>query len=149
MGAEIGRWWRSVIFAGAAITVVGVMQRDGYPMLGVLIGVGLLAAAVLVAPRRRTPSVTNAEALERARRDGLLIGYWRPGCPHCNRLRTALRGEEGILWVDIWQDPAAADFVREVNDGHELVPTVLAGDAVWPNPGTEKVRSALRSQHVA
>lgn len=149
MGAEIGRWWRSVIFAGAAVAVVGVMQQDGYLTLGVFIAVGLLAAAVLVAPRRRPPSATNAEAQERARREGLLIGYWRPGCPYCERLRTALRGEEGIVWVDIWQDPDAAEVVREVNDGHELVPTVIAGDAVWPNPGTEKVRSALRSLHVA
>ena len=120
---------------------------DGYPIAGVLAGAGLLGAGVFLSPLRAPASITHAEAQQRAREEGLLVAYWRPGCESCERLRSGLRGETGVLWVDIWQDPAAAEFVRGVNDGYEIVPTVIAGTAVWPAPGTEKVRAALRAVH--
>ena len=55
---------------------------------------------------------------------------WRPGCPFCALLlrglaRTGLRFDR----VDIWDEPAAAAWVRVVADGNETVPTVrVAGD---------------------
>ncbi|MDP9019187.1 MAG: hypothetical protein M3N25_00010 [Actinomycetota bacterium] len=63
--------------------------------------------------------------------------YWRPGCHACSSLRVAL-GDAGVVadWHDIWQEPRARAFVRQVADGNETVPTlVVAGTAhVAPSP---------------
>ncbi len=66
--------------------------------------------------------------------------YWRPGCPYCIRLRRGLR-RSGLATreVDIWQDPAAAAFVRGHADGHETVPTVDIGGTVLVNPSARRV----------
>ena len=70
--------------------------------------------------------------------------YWRPGCGFCARLRTDLdrRGIEGV-WHNIWEDDAAAQFVREVNRGNETVPTVAVGDRVLTNPSGAEVAALL------
>lgn len=151
MGAveRVGRWWRALVLIAGAVAVIVVTASDGYALIGILVGLALLVGAYLLSPLRAKPSLTHAMAQEQARANGQLIAYWRPGCVHCERLRADLRGERGVLWVDIWQDPEAAAFVREVNDGHELVPTVIAGQAVWPNPGVAKVRAALRGIRAA
>jgi mycoredoxin len=70
--------------------------------------------------------------------------YWRPGCPFCLRLRWGLRlTRTPHDLVNIYEDPAAAAFVREHNNGDELVPTVQVGDRVLSNPSVRAVRSAL------
>lgn len=64
-----------------------------------------------------------------------LIVYRRDRCGFCWRLERRLR-EAGVDYDrrDIWADPAAAAFVRSVNDGAETVPTVVLGDRVLVNP---------------
>lgn len=71
--------------------------------------------------------------------------FWRPGCPFCLTLRTglALRGVT-VRWRNIWEDPAAAAFVREHNQGNETVPTVRIGDTVLTNPSASTVRRLAR-----
>jgi len=75
---------------------------------------------------------------------------WRPGCPFCALLlrrleRTGLRFDR----VDIWEEPAAAAWVRTVTGGDETVPTVrIAGDAsgaavALVNPSASGVLDAL------
>lgn len=71
--------------------------------------------------------------------------YWRPGCPYCLRLRTALgRRASRFQWVDIWQDPAAAAIVRGIADGNETVPTVVIGGAGFVNPSPRWLKEKLR-----
>jgi mycoredoxin len=50
---------------------------------------------------------------------------WRPGCPFCAMLLRSLE-RTGLVFdrVDIWEEPAAAAWVRSVADGNETVPTV-------------------------
>lgn len=50
-------------------------------------------------------------------------------------LRVGLR-RAGVEFdeVDIWSDPAAAEFVRSVAGGCETVPTVTVGDEALVNP---------------
>lgn len=71
--------------------------------------------------------------------------FWRPGCPFCSALRIglALRGLRPT-WRNIWDDPAAADFVRQHNRGDETVPTVRIGDTVLTNPSAGAVRRHVR-----
>lgn len=72
------------------------------------------------------------------------VVYWRPGCPFCSMLRADLQ-REGISYreVNIWDDPAAAEFVRSVARGHETVPTVTVGSASLVNPSAGEVAELL------
>lgn len=77
---------------------------------------------------------------------------WRPGCPFCALLLRRLE-RTGLVFerVDIWQDPGAAAWVRQVADGNETVPTVriAAGPGVdgpelaLVNPSTRAVIEAV------
>ena len=73
-----------------------------------------------------------------------VILYWRPGCGFCVRLARALDAMEIEPELrNIWEDPDAAEFVRSVNRGNELVPTLVVGDIVLSNPSPDQVRAAL------
>lgn len=78
--------------------------------------------------------------------DGTITVYWRKGCGFCKVLRARLR-RAGVRFdeVDIWQDRAAAAFVRSVADGNETVPTVRIGQRTLVNPSAADVISLARS----
>lgn len=70
--------------------------------------------------------------------------YWRPGCGFCMRLEQAL-GEAGekASWRNIWEDDEAREFVAMVNDGNEIVPTVVIDGRPHTNPSPRIVKDAL------
>lgn len=55
--------------------------------------------------------------------------YGAPWCPDCRRSKQFL-GEQRISyeWIDIDQDPEAAQVVREKNNGRQIIPTILFED---------------------
>ena len=55
--------------------------------------------------------------------------YGAPWCPDCRRSKRFL-GEMRVPydWIDIDQDPAAAQVVREKNDGRQIIPTIVFQD---------------------
>lgn len=66
--------------------------------------------------------------------------YTRPGCPFSAILRGRLRvSRVPYALVNIWDDPAAAEFVREHADGDETVPTVEIDGVVLVNPAPSEV----------
>ena len=74
-----------------------------------------------------------------------LTMYSTPWCGYCQRLKAQL-GREGIEFteVDIEQDPAAADYVMNVNGGNQTVPTVVYPDGTAAtNPSLIDVKKAL------
>jgi glutaredoxin-like protein len=74
-----------------------------------------------------------------------VIFYWRPGCGFCASLRRRLR-RAGLAMqeVNIWNDRAAAAFVRSVARGNETVPTVVVGRHAFVNPAARDVLDAVR-----
>jgi glutaredoxin len=73
-----------------------------------------------------------------------VVLYWRPGCGFCVRLARALVSMDVEPELhNIWEEPDAAEFVRSVNRGNELVPTLVVGDIVLSNPSPDQVRDAL------
>jgi len=70
--------------------------------------------------------------------------YWRPGCMFCAALRRRMRSA-GVPFaeVNIWEDPAAAAFVRSVAGGNETVPTVTVGGSAMVNPSLSRVVAEL------
>ena len=73
--------------------------------------------------------------------------YSTPWCGYCYRLKSQL-DREGIEFdmVDIEQDPEAAAFVEQVNNGNQTVPTVgcSEGSAVT-TPARWMVKEKLAS----
>jgi glutaredoxin len=75
--------------------------------------------------------------------EGLVV-YWRPLCGFCQRLLEALEAA-GIRpeLHDIWEEPEAAEFVRSVNGGKEIVPTVVVGETAYTNPPPDQLVAHL------
>ena len=87
-------------------------------------------------------TVSHAQAQTSAK-EGVAI-YWRPGCPFCLALRTRVgKYADRAAWVNIWEDPEAAAYVRSVNQGNETVPTVVIDGEAHTNPKPGLVRQRL------
>ena len=75
----------------------------------------------------------------------MLTMYSTSWCGYCHRLKSQL-DREGIAYdvVDIERDPAAAEFVMNVNGGNQTVPTVKFADgSALTNPSIVQVKSQL------
>ncbi|WP_336248997.1 glutaredoxin domain-containing protein [Stomatohabitans albus] len=72
------------------------------------------------------------------------VVYWRPGCGFCAALfREIERDGFEVERVNIWEDEAAAAFVRKHNNGNEVVPTVAIGDTVLTNPFLAQIKEVM------
>lgn len=71
--------------------------------------------------------------------------YCTPWCGYCHRLMKQL-DRQGIEYtsVDIERDPAAADYVMQVNGGNQTVPTVVFPDgSALSNPSVAQVAERM------
>jgi mycoredoxin len=92
---------------------------------------------------RKPDSVSAAEGA-RAAEEGRVVVYWRQGCPFCRRLQLVLgKKVRDVVWVDVWADADASAYVRSVNGGDEVVPTVVIGGVPHTNPPPLEVRAAV------
>ncbi|AQZ68906.1 POSSIBLE GLUTAREDOXIN PROTEIN [[Actinomadura] parvosata subsp. kistnae] len=77
-----------------------------------------------------------------------LTVYSTTWCGPCKRLKAQLT-REGISFdeIDIERDPSAAEFVMSVNNGNQVVPTVVIetpkGRVVRTNPSALEVKALL------
>lgn len=70
--------------------------------------------------------------------------YWRPGCGFCSRLSAVVEPvRDNATWRNIWEDTDAAAYVRSVNNGNEVVPTVVIDGRPHTNPDPGLVLAAL------
>lgn len=75
----------------------------------------------------------------------MLTVFSTADCGHCHRLKQQLQ-RENIPYeeVDVEHDVAAAEFVKGVNGGNRVVPTVRFPDGVTlTNPSIADVRARL------
>lgn len=128
----------------AAALLVGAALREGDLARAVGFGALGLAAAWLLSPRQGGRSARHDEVMARPPSEREVVIYWRPGCVFCARLRGRLgRTGQRATWVNIWQDEAAAAYVRSVNDGNETVPTVVIDGEAFTNPDPQGVLERL------
>ena len=148
------RWWQAAGLCALAVLLGVQLVLSGY---AVLVGppvAALLYLAYLCSPLRpRRGGATHWEAQQRHVREGAIVVYWRPGCRYClwMRIRLALaRPGRRVCWVDIWHDAAAAAYVRDLNDGAEIVPTVILPDgSAAANPELRVLIEELRAPSAA
>lgn len=72
--------------------------------------------------------------------------YGAPWCPDCRRSKQFL-GEQRIVyeWIDIDRDTDAAAFVREKNDGKQIIPTIVFPDGSFlTEPSNAELARKLR-----
>ncbi len=76
---------------------------------------------------------------------GTITMYSTSWCGYCRRLKGQLeRAGIGYTEVNIEQAPDAADFVMQVNNGNQTVPTVLFPDGTAAtNPSLAEVKARL------
>lgn len=139
----MSRWWPAL--TGVVVSVVLLVQTLLTGDLSMLVlAAGFLVLAWWLSPLNGRGGPRHAD-VEANRGDFPVVVYWRPGCVYCLRLRGALgKDKDKATWVNIWADEEAAAFVRSINDGNEVVPTVRIGEQVHTNPEPDLVRAALR-----
>lgn len=122
------------------------MVRSGQPILAVVYGAVAAAIAWWINPWRGRNRLSQHEIAAVIDDPHRVVIYWRPGCMYCARLRLTLgRAGRRATWINIWQDPEAAAFVRSVNDGNETVPTVVLDGIPHTNPDPGRVRDRLNA----
>lgn len=139
--------WLWLALVAVLVYVAWDLLSDGRPLLA--LGYGVLAAGIAwwTSPFRGRSTLTHQEVLAMSDTDPRkdVVVYWRPGCGYCARLRSAL-GEvrDQATWINIWQDGDAAAFVRSVNAGNEVVPTVVIDGEPHTNPRPARVLERLK-----
>ncbi|WP_237565334.1 glutaredoxin domain-containing protein [Ornithinimicrobium cavernae] len=140
------RWlWLPMLVLFAVLSIDAV--RDGTYWLAAAYAVVGLAVSYWLCPWQGGRTLRHEEVSTMAEEDRPVVVYWRPGCGYCMRLKATL-GDLGdkALWVNIWQDDDAAAFVRSVNDGNEVVPTVVIDGEPHTNPDPTDVRERLAAR---
>ncbi len=77
-----------------------------------------------------------------------VVVYGAPWCPDCKRSKQFL-GEMRVPydWIDIDQDPAGAEAVREKNNGKQIIPTIVFEDGSFlVEPGNDELAAKLGLQ---
>ena len=71
--------------------------------------------------------------------------YGAPWCPDCRRSKQFL-GEQRVMynWVDIDQDEKGREYVQQVNDGKQIIPTIVFEDgSILVEPTNAELASKL------
>tara|TARA_Y100000310_G_scaffold344386_1_gene456888 strand:- start:3710 stop:4924 length:1215 start_codon:yes stop_codon:yes gene_type:complete len=71
--------------------------------------------------------------------------YGAPWCPDCKRAKQFL-GEQRVIfkWVDIDGDPAGREYVQQINNGKQIIPTIVFEDgSLLVEPSNAELASKL------
>ena len=71
--------------------------------------------------------------------------YGAPWCPDCKRSKQFLAEQRvDYSWVDIDVDEEARSYVQRVNDGKQIIPTIVFGDgSVLAEPTNAELAAKL------
>jgi mycoredoxin len=71
--------------------------------------------------------------------------YGTAWCPDCSRAKQVFnKTNVQFTWIDIEQDPEAAEYVEKVNQGYKSVPTIIFPDgSVLVEPSNAELESKL------
>lgn len=71
--------------------------------------------------------------------------YGADWCPDCRRSKSFLQEHRvPYQWIDVDQDTDAQDYVRQVNNGRRIIPTILFPDgSILVEPGNAELAQKL------
>lgn len=138
------RWAWLIVAAAGAGSAMSSLAGDAPWWVALMVAAPMGVLSWWISPWKGGRSVTHSEVMALPAEQRPVVVYWRPGCGFCARLSTVLDPvRDQVRWVNIWQDDAARDFVRSVNVGSEVVPTVVMDGAAYANPDPEVVLRRL------
>ena len=77
--------------------------------------------------------------------------YGAPWCPDCRRAKQFL-GEQRVAynWVDIDQDEQGREYVQQMNEGKQIIPTIVfQDDSILVEPTNAELAAKLGINHKA
>jgi mycoredoxin len=76
--------------------------------------------------------------------EGIIV-YGTTWCPDCRRAKQVLdKHKIAYTWINIEDDPAAAEIVVKINKGNRSVPTILFPDgSTLVEPGNSELEKKL------
>ena len=71
--------------------------------------------------------------------------YGATWCPDCRRSKAFLEEHQvPYQWIDVDQDAEAQEYVRQVNNGRRIIPTILFPDgSILVEPGNAQLAQKL------
>ncbi len=80
-----------------------------------------------------------------AREANEILMYATTWCPDCARSKRLLdKHNVTYTWINIEETPEAADTVRQLNDGAQVIPTIVLPDGrVLTEPSDKELSAAL------
>ncbi|WP_218975427.1 glutaredoxin domain-containing protein [Tessaracoccus massiliensis] len=137
------RWvWVVVLVFG--LLAAGSLGGWQPTLPSILLGVSVVLLSWWMSPFSGGRTMKHTEVMSLPEGQRRVVIYWRPGCIFCQRLKGGLGSDGGkATWINIWHDEDAAAFVRSVNDGNEVVPTVVIDGQPHTNPAPQLVLDAL------
>lgn len=129
--APLSAWLRPALLLVGGLIAASLLVLAQQRIAAVAVVLFSLFMAYWTSPLRSGPHTPLSTALRR-RGDDVTIVLWAPGNALSARLQTAIRSpREDVIWVNVYQDPAAQQFLAE-HGGAEAVPLVIVGDDVTP-----------------
>ena len=80
--------------------------------------------------------------------EGMITVYGADWCPDCRRSKAFLEEHRvPYQWIDVDQDTEAQEYVRQVNNGRRIIPTILFPDgSILVEPGNAELAQKLELQ---
>lgn len=77
--------------------------------------------------------------------EGKIKVYGANWCPDCRRSKAFLEERQvAYEWIDVDQDADAQAYVRQVNNGRRIIPTILFPDgSILVEPGNAELAKKL------
>lgn len=124
-----GVWQRPLTMILVGFVFALLLWWMGLPIAAALMAAFALFMGFWTSPLRSGPHVPLQQAARR-RADDVAIVLWAPGDALSSRLHTAIRGRrDDVIWVNVDQDPQAAQMLAEVG-GRTKLPLAIVGQDV-------------------
>lgn len=104
-----------------------------------------LAAASMLWELQASEKVTTMKPMTQSAQSPATV-YYASWCPYCQRLLQSLDASGTIVdLVDVESDEQASEWVKSVNNGNRVVPTVRYSDGTTAtNPSADEVCAKLK-----
>lgn len=130
---------------GILLVILGIRDRHGSD---VAVGLALIVVCLLLSrPSRQAIARKIVAGRPKPELEDKVVVYWRTDDLNCQRMRSALRDiRDEIVWINLFWDGEAEDFVRRQSRGEETLPVVRWDGETFVAPSADMVRAAVAGE---
>lgn len=134
--------WLLWIVAGTGLVWSLASMQGGLTGIQLALAAGLLLVGYWLSPWFGGISRRHRDVEALPESDRPCVIYWRPADIFSTRLRGGMgKRRKDAIWINVWQDPEAADFAQDAGKG--MLPVVVLRGRTLVNPDPREVLSAL------